>query len=72
MPLYEYVCPKCGHPFEMIVSFSQADRPQECPSCGHDQATKQISRIAMHSVGSGASASAGAASSAASCSTGFG
>jgi len=33
MPLYEYVCGKCGHRFEVIQKFS--DPPvEECPKCG--------------------------------------
>ena len=70
MPLYEYVCPKCGYAFEVLVGLSSADLPQRCPDCGHDQATKKVSRIAAHSVGSGAGAVA--ATSAASCCTDFG
>ena len=62
MPIYEYVCPGCGHPFEKRVAFSEADRPQSCPLCGHEKATKQISLVAHHSSGSStAGLSAGAA-----------
>src|SRR5258708_13347238 len=33
MPLYEYLCKKCGHRFERIQKFS--DRPvKKCPECG--------------------------------------
>jgi putative FmdB family regulatory protein len=33
MPLYEYLCKKCGHRFEKIVKFS--DKPiKKCPECG--------------------------------------
>jgi putative FmdB family regulatory protein len=33
MPLYEYLCKKCGHRFEKIVQFS--DKPtKKCPECG--------------------------------------
>ena len=33
MPLYEYLCKKCGHRFEKIRKFS--DRPiKKCPECG--------------------------------------
>jgi len=69
MPLYEYVCPKCGQSFEKLVSFASADRPQSCPSCGHDKAAKQISRVAAHAFASGSSAGSSAA---ASCSPSFG
>ena len=33
MPLYEYVCRKCGHRLEVIQKFS--DKPlKKCPECG--------------------------------------
>lgn len=33
MPLYEYLCKKCGHRFERIQKFS--DPPvKKCPECG--------------------------------------
>jgi putative FmdB family regulatory protein len=33
MPLYEYLCKKCGHRFEQIRKFS--DKPlRRCPECG--------------------------------------
>ncbi|MFN2114286.1 MAG: FmdB family zinc ribbon protein [Anaerolineae bacterium] len=52
MPIYEYKCPKCGHPFEKLVSFSAADEPQACPSCGFERSTKKISMFASHGGGS--------------------
>jgi putative FmdB family regulatory protein len=33
MPLYEYLCKKCGHRFEEIVKFSDK-QPKKCPECG--------------------------------------
>lgn len=32
MPLYEYVCKKCGHRFEEIRKFSDK-QPTKCPKC---------------------------------------
>ena len=33
MPLYEYLCKKCGHRFEKLRMFS--DKPfKKCPECG--------------------------------------
>src|SRR5438445_4081098 len=33
MPLYEYLCNKCGHRFERIQLFS-AQPVKKCPECG--------------------------------------
>jgi putative FmdB family regulatory protein len=33
VPLYEFLCKKCGHRFERIQKFSDAD-PKKCPECG--------------------------------------
>jgi len=69
MPLYEYECPKCGNTFEKLVSYAEADLPRACPVCGHGDATRQISRVAMHTTG-GETCAAGSGST--SCGTGFG
>jgi putative FmdB family regulatory protein len=70
MPLYEYECPSCGHPFEKLVSFAKADKLQACPSCGNDRVEKKISRIAAFTGGTTAGSSS--AGSAAACNTSFG
>jgi putative FmdB family regulatory protein len=49
MPIYEYVCPSCGHPFEKRVSFSESDEPQTCPVCGNEHARRQISLVGFTS-----------------------
>jgi putative FmdB family regulatory protein len=33
MPIYEYLCKKCGHRFEEIVKFSDK-QPKKCSKCG--------------------------------------
>lgn len=33
MPLFEYVCGKCGHRFDKIVP-SWGTKPPACPKCG--------------------------------------
>jgi len=51
MPLYEYLCKKCGHVFEKIVKFS--DRPiKKCPECG-GVVDQTISAPAVQFKGSG-------------------
>jgi putative FmdB family regulatory protein len=43
MPIYEYRCPKCGHQFEKIVRFSEAEKPQPCDNKDCDEAeTKRL------------------------------
>ena len=59
MPLYEYHCNDCGEDFDKLVSFSQADETQPCPTCGSHHTRKKISRPAIlgGNDGSGRSAS---------------
>jgi putative FmdB family regulatory protein len=51
MPLYEYLCEKCQHLFEVIQRFS--DSPIEvCPRCG-GKVNKVLSSPAIHFKGTG-------------------
>lgn len=51
MPLYEYLCKKCGHRFEKIQKFS--DRMvKKCPECG-GPVEQVISAPAVQFKGSG-------------------
>ncbi len=54
MPLFEYECKKCHHPFELLV---RADETPQCPQCGSRSLEKQLSVPAAH-VGSGDKAAA--------------
>jgi len=45
MPIYEYVCDECGHPFEALVF--GAERPK-CPECGSSKLEKQLSLFAVN------------------------
>jgi len=47
MPIYEYICEKCGNEFEMLVF--KSDEPA-CPSCGNTKPTKKMSSFGF-SVG---------------------
>ena len=42
MPIYEYLCAKCGMEFELRRSMSEADKPAVCPKC-NSEAQKLIS-----------------------------
>ena len=33
MPIYEYVCSKCGSKFELLRRLSQASEDAPCPEC---------------------------------------
>jgi putative FmdB family regulatory protein len=44
MPLYEYLCKKCGHRFETLVFGKQ---PPVCPSCQSADLDQEISTFAM-------------------------
>lgn len=50
MPLYEYVCNKCGREFEELV-FGNDIPP--CPECGAAETRKMMSRCARHKGGDG-------------------
>jgi len=41
MPMYEYVCEECEHPFETLVF--DKDEPVECPKCKSVRVEKQLS-----------------------------
>ena len=59
MPLYEYSCNKCGKQFEKLVSMSNRDKPQKCPSCDSEDTQKLMSTFATKSDGSGPTSSGG-------------
>jgi putative FmdB family regulatory protein len=46
VPIYEYKCPECGNGFEKFCrSQIQSDRLQTCPECGHEKASRVLSRV---------------------------
>ena len=56
MPLYEYVCKRCAHPFEELVS---GDATPACPACAAPDAERvPFSRVAVAVAVSGRSADA--------------
>ena len=54
MPIYEYSCRKCGHPFETLVLSSR--EVVACPQCSSERVEKRFSVF-------GVGASAGSAAS---------
>ena len=52
MPIYEYLCESCGFQFEEVQKFN--DPPlEECPECGKNSASRQVSMSAFHLKGGG-------------------
>jgi putative FmdB family regulatory protein len=45
MPIYEYICQDCGHPFEALV---RSDGEAECEQCHSTRLAKQWSVPAAH------------------------
>ena len=51
MPLYEYLCKKCGHRFEKIQKFSDPEI-KECPQCS-GEVERLLSAPAVQFKGTG-------------------
>jgi putative FmdB family regulatory protein len=51
MPIYEYLCPKCGLKFELLRAMSQAGEDAPCPGCGQS-AERVLSPFSRSSEGS--------------------
>ncbi|MBN2842797.1 MAG: zinc ribbon domain-containing protein [Sedimentisphaerales bacterium] len=47
MPIYEYVCQKCGKKFEELALSMINKTKIKCPDCGGDSA-RQVSTFAAH------------------------
>jgi len=45
MPIFEYVCPKCGHVFEKLI-LSRDQPPPVCPYCSASGAEQKFSTFA--------------------------
>ena len=52
MPIYEYVCRKCG---EQFVWLTREGEEPSCPSCGTRRLARQLSVPFAHKAGPGAS-----------------
>ena len=53
MPIYEFVCNKCGKNFERFVLSIGNVSEIKCPSCGSEEVTKQFSTFSCMSGGTG-------------------
>jgi putative FmdB family regulatory protein len=68
MPIYEFVCADCGHPFEQLVLSASKVNEVTCPTCASQNVTKKISTFASKLSGGSSFSFAGSSSS--SCNTG--
>jgi len=50
MPIYEYVCDRCGHKFEGMCVVDARDDPVLCPKCGR-LARRLLSKFSFKWVG---------------------
>ncbi len=48
MPIFDFICGKCGHEFETLVMGN--DQPS-CPKCGGNRLKKQPSAVARRGKG---------------------
>ena len=55
MPIFEFICCSCRHPFETLI---QGDRKPSCPSCGSGDLEKQLSVFAVNGGGGPSDATA--------------
>jgi putative FmdB family regulatory protein len=51
VPIYEYRCERCGHPFEQMVRMSDPAPP--CPKCGAGDVRKLVSASSFVLKGGG-------------------
>lgn len=51
MPIYEYLCMKCGNRFEKIQKDS-ATRLIDCPSCGAPEVKRELSTFSSGGIAS--------------------
>jgi putative FmdB family regulatory protein len=59
MPIYEYTCQSCQAEAELLIRGSE--KPQ-CPQCGSQRMSRQLSVVAAHSSTAGGSSDAEAPS----------
>jgi len=51
MPIYEYICEKCGSVFEELESVTNRDKLHECPACGAKKGRRIVSTFSARSGG---------------------
>jgi putative FmdB family regulatory protein len=46
MPIYEYLCRRCGNRFSLLRPMREADAPTPCPECGAAETKRLPSLVA--------------------------
>ncbi|MFH1651503.1 MAG: zinc ribbon domain-containing protein [Chloroflexota bacterium] len=59
MPIYEYVCRKCGKRFDLLRRISDSDEEIKCPGCHEPGVKRVLSTFATSSSGGCAPAPSG-------------
>ena len=49
MPIFEFICQKCGKEFERLVF--RSDEAVQCPECGQESVNKLMSTCSAKGVG---------------------
>ncbi|MFC2033849.1 zinc ribbon domain-containing protein [Chloroflexota bacterium] len=55
MPIYEYICTKCGKRFELHRRITDSDREIKCPKCGNLYPKRIISTFSTNLPNAGCS-----------------
>lgn len=58
MPIYEYICRKCGHAFEILQRMGSGGEELQCPACRAVGADRQLSTFAGRAAAAGGGAGA--------------
>ena len=66
MPIYEYICLDCKKEYEILRSFSEANKSVTCEECGSENVKRKLSVFYAQSGGSTISGMGGGCSSCAS------
>ena len=59
MPLYEYLCEKCGQKYESYKRLTEEKKEETCPACGGRAVKMGISLSTAKGTPSGAGSSCG-------------
>lgn len=49
MPIFEYVCIKCGNVFSVLTFSASEGKDKSCPSCGSRDVVKKLSSFSCSS-----------------------